>query len=156
MNRLIVFANDNTRCTYHGAIIRNVDHVEESIGAYPDVVAQRNGTENLGPIGKWYGTYGSRIVIPDQRRMVTAQISCNGLDRDWLKVELYADALSPDGASERLAMTAAEDAANNTESCVYRVEVTTQRALADYTVRVLPDHPEAQLPLDLSLVTWEH
>jgi len=88
-------------------------------------------------------------------RLVTARVNCNGLDPDWLKVELYADALSPDSAAERVTMTAVDNPGDNSESCVYRAEVATQRPLDDYTVRILPEHPAAHLPLELNLVTWE-
>jgi starch phosphorylase len=38
----------------------------------------------------------------------------------------------------------------------YEAKVPANRPAADYTVRVLPHHPDAQQPLDLPLVLWEH
>jgi len=94
-------------------------------------------------------------AVESERRLVTARVDCNGLDPDWLRVELYADALAPGGTPERIVMTAADNRGDNSAGRVYRVEVATQRALDDYTVRVLPDHPAASLPLERNLVTWE-
>jgi starch phosphorylase len=94
-------------------------------------------------------------TIEGGRHLVTARISCKGLDPHGLRVELYADASSPGSAPERIAMTAVDNPGGNSASCLYRAEVATQRALDDYTVRILPDHSAARLPLELNLVTWE-
>ncbi|MGD8853611.1 MAG: DUF3417 domain-containing protein, partial [Gammaproteobacteria bacterium] len=91
----------------------------------------------------------------DGRREVTARIKCNGLDRNWLTVELYADAPSPNGVAERLAMTPVEPPGESSENRTYRIEIPGQRAPDDYTARVRPFHPAAHLPLELNLVTWE-
>ena len=44
----------------------------------------------------------------------------------------------------------------STNSYIYAGRVKTDRPADHYTVRALPYHPDAVLPAELPLITWQH
>jgi glycogen phosphorylase len=74
------------------------------------------------------------------------------LDARDIRVELYADI--PGGAQpERHAL---EPTGRNADGFVfYAGSLQTQRPLSDYTVRVVPDHPQALIPIEAHCIRWQ-
>ena len=68
-------------------------------------------------------------------------------------VALYADPPG-DGPAEIVALARGEAIAGAVNGYTYTGHVATGRAAADYTVRIVPDHPEARLPAELPLIRW--
>ena len=68
-------------------------------------------------------------------------------------VALYADP-SGDGPAEVVALARGDAIAGAVNGYTYAGHVVTGRAAADYTARIVPDHPEARLPAELPLIRW--
>ena len=66
--------------------------------------------------------------------------------------QAYADAL--DGAAPVIAPMELKSAADGTYSI--EGQVSSPRPPSDFTLRLLPRHPDVHEPLDLALVLWEH
>jgi starch phosphorylase len=80
-------------------------------------------------------------------------VALGGIDTDAVRVELYAD---PNGESlavrEPMKECAERDAAGTR---VFECAIATSRPASDFTPRVVAFHPEARLPLELPLLTWQ-
>ena len=76
------------------------------------------------------------------------------IDRDSVRVEVYADATQ---AGEPLVcqMTPIDAIPNVLNASTYRVTIETARPAGDFTVRVVPFHPEARVPLENPLIAWQ-
>jgi starch phosphorylase len=44
----------------------------------------------------------------------------------------------------------------STNGYIYAGAITTSRPVEDFTVRVVPYHPNALLPAELPLIAWQH
>ncbi len=71
-----------------------------------------------------------------------------------MRVEVYADAAQ---AGEPLVcqMTPIAAIPNVLNASIYRVTIETARPAGDFTVRVVPFHPEARVPLENPLIAWQ-
>ena len=99
-----------------------------------------------------FGEVSARV---DERRVtVSVPVHLGEIERDAVRVELYAD---PDGAGGPVVWEMAwiEPLAGEQNGGVCRAEIETARAPADFTVRVVPAHPEARLPIELPLIAWQ-
>lgn len=76
------------------------------------------------------------------------------IDADDIRVELYAD---PAGAAdaEIVALARGAPVAGAMNGYTYAARVTTTRPPGEYTVRILPRHPEARVPAELPLIFWQ-
>jgi starch phosphorylase len=72
-----------------------------------------------------------------------------------VRVELFADAAT-NMASEVLMLHQEQAIAGSTNGYIYAGAITSSRALEDFTVRVVPYHPNALLPAELPLIAWQH
>ena len=81
------------------------------------------------------------------------QLYLSDLDRDAVRVELYADAI--DGRrSERITMSPLEPIPGAHNGFTYGARVRRTRSADDYTPRVVAHHPDAHLPLEASNILW--
>jgi starch phosphorylase len=71
-----------------------------------------------------------------------------------VRVELYAEARA-DHAMVVQPMSPVAPVAVAPNAFVYRVSIATARPPADFTVRVVPWHPDARVPLELALIAWQ-
>ncbi len=88
------------------------------------------------------------------RHRFRVQLYLDELPRAWLRVELYADPLAPEAAPERIPMQPVAPLAGAQAGYLYEATVDDDRPPEHYTPRVLPDHPLAQVPLELPLIAW--
>ena len=72
-----------------------------------------------------------------------------------VRVELFADA-AVDMASEVLMLHQEQAIPGSTNGYIYAGAITTTRPIEDFTVRVVPYHPNALLPAELPLIAWQH
>ena len=97
---------------------------------------------------------GVELVQAGDRYTATARIALGGLAATAVRVELYADPL-PQGDPERWPLRAT----GPVEGCAgvwdYRGEFPTCRPAAAYTLRVIPYHPAAVVPLEASEIVWQ-
>lgn len=86
---------------------------------------------------------------------IVAHVYLDGLDVEDVRVELYAEPASVGGLPERRVMQRGEPLLGALGAYHYEAWVESLRPIAHYTVRILPFHPQARLPLELGLIHWE-
>jgi starch phosphorylase len=88
------------------------------------------------------------------RHRFAVELWLGGLDPAAVRVELYADPAG-EGVPVREAMTRERALAAPDSGSVYVGQVPATRPAADYTPRVVPSHPLAQVPLEASWILWQ-
>jgi starch phosphorylase len=74
---------------------------------------------------------------------------------DAVRVELFADAEA--GLASEVVVLHRENAIpGSANGYIFAGAVESQRPVGDYTVRVVPYHPQAFLPAELPLIVWQH
>ncbi|MHB8354835.1 MAG: alpha-glucan family phosphorylase, partial [Burkholderiales bacterium] len=86
---------------------------------------------------------------------IIAEVYLDGLAGEEVRVELYAETMAGAEGPERIAMTRREPLLGALGAYHYEAHVEALRPIAHYTVRILPFHPQARLPLELALIHWE-
>ncbi|MCF6291603.1 MAG: alpha-glucan family phosphorylase [Desulfobacterales bacterium] len=99
-----------------------------------------------------FGRLESRTV--DKDTTFTIQVYLDDLDPEAVQVELYADSQGEDGA-EIYPMTKVKPLTGAVHGYMYTHTVRGQRPATDYTVRVVPFHPDAKVPLEANQILWE-
>lgn len=84
---------------------------------------------------------------------VRLQVYLNGLEAEDLAVECYADAVD-DWPTHCQRLRCGDALPGAVNGFAYETVLPGDRPLAHYTLRLVPDHPEADVPLDLPLITW--
>jgi len=74
---------------------------------------------------------------------------------EWVRVELYADPLTPDQLPERLPLTPAHPLFGAEGGFLYVGQVSAKRPIDHYTARVVPYHEDAQAPLECAKIAWQ-
>ena len=95
---------------------------------------------------------GIHVETRDGRHFFEAQVWPGELSRGDLRVELYADPHSGQGA-EIVTMTAGDPDAKGLVT--YRADIAANRAAGDYTARVVPQHANVALPLEADEILWQ-
>jgi starch phosphorylase len=81
------------------------------------------------------------------------ELFLNGMDPNAVRVQLYADAVNDgDSVSD---MTRVRTAAEPSSPDVYRVTLSSQRSIGDYTARVVPAHADVSVPLECARIEWQ-
>jgi glycogen phosphorylase len=81
------------------------------------------------------------------------QVFLGDIDPDAVTVELYADALK-DGDPITLPMSRGEQPGETKGAFTYSAFVPTDRPIADYTPRLVPQHAGAFVPLEAPFILW--
>jgi glycogen phosphorylase len=87
------------------------------------------------------------------RYLFHVHVFLEDIDPDAVKVELYAEAQN-NGASTTHAMNRGEQVAGETSAFIYRASILASRPAADYTPRLVPQHPGAFVPLEAPFILW--
>jgi len=87
-----------------------------------------------------------RLVVP---------VYMGEVSPDSVRIELFADA-TPEFAPEAILLHQEHAIPGSTNGYIYAGAVTSSRPLEDFTVRVVPYHPDALLPAELPLIAWQH
>lgn len=141
------------------------DYVEQSY--LPAAQAYRDRTGNGGAVAgalhaweaelrkHWDRMHLGRpeVTLVDDAWQFSIQVYLGDLDPEAIAVELYAD---PGEADESVAvpMERTTPLTGASHSYLYRARVSAQRPAPDYTVRVVPRHPQARVPIELPLILW--
>jgi starch phosphorylase len=82
------------------------------------------------------------------------QVYLGAIAPQWMRVELHADAM--DG-EETLAqeMQQGDQITGAVNGYVYHATVPASRPAWHFTPRIIPHHPEARVPMELSLIRWQ-
>ena len=81
------------------------------------------------------------------------QVYLGEISPEHIRVELYADARG-DEDPERIECQRHETLSGAVHGYCYLADIKTTRAAGDFTPRVIPYHPEAQIPAEVNLITW--
>jgi starch phosphorylase len=95
-----------------------------------------------------------RIETQDGQHFFQVEVSPGALTLDQLQVELYADSIQ-EGEPVIEVMTAHEPRADSPGESLYSTQVPATRPASDYTVRVIPQHPNASVPLEAGQILWQ-
>ncbi|RMG35848.1 MAG: alpha-glucan family phosphorylase, partial [Gammaproteobacteria bacterium] len=111
---------------------------------------------NEGLYGLWDAIrFGSLMAGSDDREhRVTVQVYLDGIDPDDVRVQLYADPLEG-SEPECHDMVRGQPLAGAVNGYLYEIVLPPTRPLGDYTVRVVPHHPLARVPLENNLILWQ-
>jgi starch phosphorylase len=94
------------------------------------------------------------IETHDEQHFFRAEIILGDLTSEEVKVELYADAGQKDGSAIEL-MTACKGCATSPEATIYSARISANRPAKDYTVRMIPQHASASVPLEAAQILWQ-
>ncbi|APZ42439.1 alpha-glucan family phosphorylase [Acidihalobacter ferrooxydans] len=98
---------------------------------------------------------GPRSDAPDTDGVAfDVQIYLDDLPPDDVAVQLYAEPPAPDAAPERHALLRGEPLPGAINAFHYHLRLDTTRPASDYTVRVVPNHPLASVPLEEASILW--
>jgi starch phosphorylase len=83
------------------------------------------------------------------------QVNLNGIDPEAVRVELYTDGVG-DRVAVRQQMKRVRQLVGATNDFVYRARVSAApRPATDYTVRLIPHHDRAVVPLEAPHILWQ-
>jgi len=83
-------------------------------------------------------------------------VSLGAVAADSVRVELYAEPLEGD-TPVRVVMDRVEETTGtpgDDMASVYRAHVPAARPASDYTPRIVPHHPDAQIPMEAAYIRW--
>ncbi|MGH7306406.1 MAG: alpha-glucan family phosphorylase [Candidatus Rokuibacteriota bacterium] len=105
----------------------------------------------------WHEARFGMVAVETEgdRHHFAVQMDLGGLDPEAARVELYADPID-EGAPVRLAMTRDRKLEGTGSGYEYLGQVPASRPASDYTPRLVPYHPAADVPLEASWILWPH
>jgi starch phosphorylase len=89
-----------------------------------------------------------------ERHVFEVQVYLDDLDPDAVRVEVYADGAGG-GGPVRQKMERVRPLAGSAGGYAYRAQVPAARPAADYTARMIPDHPGVAVPLEAARILWQ-
>ena len=95
-----------------------------------------------------------RIETHDGQHFFQIEVSPGALTKDQLQIELYADPVQG-GEPAHEVMTAPESSADSHGVITYSAKAPATRPASDYTVRIIPHHPNASVPLEAGQILWQ-
>jgi starch phosphorylase len=81
-------------------------------------------------------------------------VYCGAVSPQWVRVELYADPIG-DEAPLRTVMAQGTQIPGACNGYVYQATVSAARPAWHYTPRIIPDHPEARVPMEAASIVWQ-
>ena len=97
-----------------------------------------------------------KLQQQDQQIIVEAQMYLDDLDPGMVQLELYADPINAQSAPERHVLKRSEKLAGALNGYSYQLSIPADRPLSDYSLRVVPHHGDAQIPLEARQILWWH
>jgi starch phosphorylase len=103
---------------------------------------------------KWSALRFGKVNVEKDgdRYQFTVEVQLAGLDPAAVRVEVYADGVGG-GAPVRQEMKRVQQPVG-TGGSTYRARVSTDRPATDYTVRLVPHHDGAAIPLEEARILW--
>jgi starch phosphorylase len=99
---------------------------------------------------------GSTVVSSKDGEMVwAAQVYLGDIDPDAVRVELFAEPAEPGGPATRIELKRGQAIPDSAGGWLYRGTAPDGRAADHYTLRVLPRHPDAMIPLEADQILWQ-
>lgn len=99
--------------------------------------------------------FGEVKIEPDGAHyLFEVQVHLDDLDPNAVRVELYADGVNSAGPV-RQEMLRSREPVGAAGDYLYSARVAAIRPVTDYTPRVVPQHPDAVMPLDTTRILWQ-
>ena len=95
-----------------------------------------------------------RIDTHDAQHFFQAKVAPGSLTPDHLRIELYADPVQGESACLEV-MKPSEPSSDTPGSYTYSAQVSATRPASDYTVRIVPHHLNALVPLEAGQIIWQ-
>ena len=95
------------------------------------------------------------VATHDGKHLFRVTIASGVLPRDSFSVELYANP-APEDTTCVHPMSVFQDATPPSGFQTYSIELPALRPASDYTVRVVPHHEHARVPLEATAILWAH
>jgi starch phosphorylase len=115
-------------------------------------------------MSEWSGTLQRRwsslhvgepmVVAADGRWRFSVLVFGGDLPLESVRVELFADERQK-APAEVIVLHQEHAIPGTANGYIYAGEVEAARPAQDYTVRIVPYHPAAQIPMELALITWQ-
>jgi starch phosphorylase len=115
-------------------------------------------------MNEWSGTLQRRwsslhvgepmVVAADGRWRFSVHVFGGDLPLASVRVELFADERQK-APAEVIVLHQEHAIPGTANGYIYAGEVEAARPAQDYTVRIVPYHPAAQIPMELPLITWQ-
>jgi starch phosphorylase len=93
-------------------------------------------------------------ITANGRHEFSIQVYLDDLDANDVKVQLFADPLDDENPI-CLDMRQAESLTGAINGYRYYIGIDADRRISDYTIRVVPHHPQANLPLENGHILWQ-
>jgi starch phosphorylase len=87
------------------------------------------------------------------QRVVQIPVYLGELDPEAIQVELYAN--SPNGATPLRQVMTRGERLTEANGYIYSAQVPASHPATDYTPRIIPNHPEAAVPLEAAQILWQ-
>ena len=95
-----------------------------------------------------------KLETEGEHHVFEVQAYLDDLDPEAVRVEIYADGING-GAPERVEMKCVRQLVGAANGYAYRADVAAARPATDYTVRVIPHHDNAAVPLEDAHILWQ-
>ena len=95
-----------------------------------------------------------RVETDSEYHKFVIHVYLNDLDPESVRVELYADAIFG-GTPVRHAMTRLHPLIAAATGFAYHASVPADRPESDYTIRLIPHHQAAEVPLEAAWILWQ-
>ncbi len=104
----------------------------------------------------WSAIHFSNFQVLNDKKYYEfkVQLYLDKLDPDYILVELYADPLNSSESAERHSLQRIEKLIGAVNSYLYMIRIPAQRLVNDYTLRVIPEHPQLEIPLECKHILW--
>ncbi len=90
----------------------------------------------------------------DGQYIIEIQVYVDDIDINAIRVELYAEGVN-NNLPERYEMERLAELIGSVSGYDYRVIIPAQRPISDYTVRIIPTHETASVPLESNHILWQ-
>ncbi len=107
---------------------------------------------------QWHAIHFGELAIEttEQVHRFSIPVYFGTLDPQWMKVEIYADPLTPEDPPWRTPMQRQHPLLGAMGGFLYTGEAPASRPPEHYSIRVVPDHAHARVPLENQLILWHH
>jgi starch phosphorylase len=123
----------------------NKSAVGKQVSEWQQAVDRKWGSVHFGEL---------RVETKADHHEFAVEIFLNDLEPNSVRVELFANR-TDGGDPVREEMKWADPQTGASGGCVYRAYVPTTRPVSDYTVRAMPQHSGAAVPLESSRILWQ-
>ncbi|MCA9212558.1 MAG: alpha-glucan family phosphorylase, partial [Planctomycetales bacterium] len=96
------------------------------------------------------------VQTSESEHRFDVDVYLDGLDRNFVQVELYANGLDGEAAIRQQMTREERPSSSESHWATYRTSVPATRPASDFTPRILPTHASVAVPLELDLIRWQH